>query len=152
MDVHIELNDEQERDFRKWARDNYKPDEEICPAWHPVVVDECKKINEEDAKSVRHRPIEHRQRIRDAVENYLDEHAVECNVGHLASSQDTRDHIIEIGTSILCTKWGVSYAGGSFAQAVVDNNLSESFGRADMINRKALYFYSVLLYNMRYIE
>lgn len=41
------LTDEQEQDFRKWARDNYKQFSEISGVWHPVVQDECRIINEE---------------------------------------------------------------------------------------------------------
>jgi len=33
--------------FKQWARDNYKPGEEISGVWHPVVQKECAKINEE---------------------------------------------------------------------------------------------------------
>lgn len=33
--------------FKQWARDNYKPGEEISGVWHPVVQKECVKINEE---------------------------------------------------------------------------------------------------------
>lgn len=60
---------------------------------------------------------------------------------------DQRDHIINIGTSILCTKWDVGYPGGSFVQAVVDNDLMKAVGAADSTNVKALKFYCQLLYN-----
>lgn len=33
--------------FKKWARDNYKPYENISGVWHPVVQVECAKMNEE---------------------------------------------------------------------------------------------------------
>ena len=59
-----------------------------------------------------------------------------------------KEHIINIGTSILCTKWKVGYPGGSFAKAVVDNDLSESFGRADDINVHCIRFYLMLMYNV----
>lgn len=41
------LNEEEEQQFRKWARDNYKKGEIILELWHPIVKDECNKINEE---------------------------------------------------------------------------------------------------------
>jgi hypothetical protein len=41
------LTDKEEMKFRKWARDNYKPVDEISEVWHPVVQDECKKMKEE---------------------------------------------------------------------------------------------------------
>jgi hypothetical protein len=41
-----QLSAEDEQAFRQWARDNYKPFEEIDGIWHPVVQDECVKINQ----------------------------------------------------------------------------------------------------------
>jgi hypothetical protein len=49
-DPHVlfkNLTPEEEGKFRKWARDNYQPREEVSPVWHWVVRDECDKINEE---------------------------------------------------------------------------------------------------------
>ena len=57
-------------------------------------------------------------------------------------------HVIQIGTSILCTKWGVGYPGGSFVQAVVDNDLMAAVGRADATNVTMLPFYCKLIYNV----
>lgn len=37
---------EEEESFRAWARKNYKKYEPINGTWHPVIQDECKKINE----------------------------------------------------------------------------------------------------------
>ena len=39
------LTPEQERKFRQWARENYKPFDPIDGVWHPVVQDECVQIN-----------------------------------------------------------------------------------------------------------
>lgn len=41
------LSEEEEKDFRQWARDNYKPLTKIEGIWHTVVQDECVKINKE---------------------------------------------------------------------------------------------------------
>lgn len=57
-------------------------------------------------------------------------------------------HIVHIGTSILCTKWGIGYPGGGFVQAVVDNDLMNAVGRADSTNVKMLPFYCKLIYNV----
>lgn len=65
---------------------------------------------------------------------------------------DAREHIINIGTSILATRWDIGMGGGSFVQAIVDNDLGQSFGRADHINVKAIHFYVSLLYNQGYIN
>lgn len=40
----------EEQDFRQWARDNYKLADPISGVWHPVVQDECAKINAEHTK------------------------------------------------------------------------------------------------------
>tara|TARA_Y100000996_G_C22455687_1_gene615803 strand:- start:452 stop:637 length:186 start_codon:yes stop_codon:yes gene_type:complete len=45
----IELDNEQETLFRNWAREKYEPFTDIKPVWHPVVRDECIKINTEHA-------------------------------------------------------------------------------------------------------
>lgn len=41
------LSPARETEFRKWARDNYRRFDPISGVWHPVVQDECRKINEE---------------------------------------------------------------------------------------------------------
>ena len=43
------LSSEEEQEFRQWARDNYKVGEAISGVWHPVVQDECVKINTENS-------------------------------------------------------------------------------------------------------
>ena len=34
-------------DFKQWARESYSPGEPISELWHPVVRDECNKMNAE---------------------------------------------------------------------------------------------------------
>jgi len=46
------LGPDEEPEFRQWARDNYQPGDQISDLWHPVVVDECNKINQESKKEV----------------------------------------------------------------------------------------------------
>jgi hypothetical protein len=41
-----ELNEEEEKEFRQWARENYTPHSEINSVWHPIVRDECQIINQ----------------------------------------------------------------------------------------------------------
>jgi hypothetical protein len=43
------LKPNEEAQFRDWARNNYEPGAEISGIWHPVVQDECVKINREKA-------------------------------------------------------------------------------------------------------
>jgi hypothetical protein len=41
------LTPEEETQFRKWARENWKPGDAINELWHPVVIDEIGKIRQE---------------------------------------------------------------------------------------------------------
>ncbi len=41
-----QLTEEEEEEFREWARENYEPLSEIKGIWHPVVQAECVKIND----------------------------------------------------------------------------------------------------------
>jgi len=41
------LSAKEEEEFRRWARENYSPGQRIQYYWHPVVRQECAKINEE---------------------------------------------------------------------------------------------------------
>ena len=91
-------------------------------------------------------PEQQQEIVRTVVSDYFDKYAIQY-VPYMMMNIE-RDHIVDIGTSILCTKWEVGYPGGSFAKAVVDNDLSESFGRADDINIHCIRFYVMLMYNV----
>lgn len=41
------IDDHEQSDFRKWARDNYEPFSPISGLWHPIIQDECCIMNEE---------------------------------------------------------------------------------------------------------
>jgi hypothetical protein len=45
MNLFRQLSADEEKEFRKWARDNYQPFTEIKGIWHPVIQDECVKMN-----------------------------------------------------------------------------------------------------------
>lgn len=45
MNLFIDLSVEEEQEFRLWAQDNYIPLSPIPGIWHPVIQDECAKIN-----------------------------------------------------------------------------------------------------------
>ena len=45
--------------------------------------------------------------------------------------ENVSDHILDIMVSIMCTRDKSSYAGGSFVQAICDNNLRQCVDRAD---------------------
>lgn len=87
------------------------------------------------------------EQIKELVVNYYNSNFFKI-MGYYLNNDD-KEHVINIGTSILCTKWNVGYPGGSFAQAVVNNDLMETFSRADDINSKVIKFYVHLIYNAR---
>jgi hypothetical protein len=47
-----QLNSEEVQQFRAWARENYKTGDPIPGIWHPVIQEECAKINREKATFV----------------------------------------------------------------------------------------------------
>ena len=47
IDLFRHLNVSEEKEFRQWAKDNYKPLDPIKGVWHPIVQDECKLMNEQ---------------------------------------------------------------------------------------------------------
>jgi hypothetical protein len=57
------------------------------------------------------------------------------------------EHIIDCATSMYCTKHNIGYPGGSFVQAVVNNDLMGAMSYADDVNQRAIKFYTVFLYN-----
>tara|TARA_B110000503_G_C6934973_1_gene324404 strand:- start:278 stop:601 length:324 start_codon:yes stop_codon:yes gene_type:complete len=83
--------------------------------------------------------------VKHVVEKYVNENWESID-GYLTES--TINHVIDTGTSILCTKWGIGYRGGSFVEAVVSNNLSQAIGSADSINLRALKLYCQMIYNI----
>jgi len=53
------------------------------------------------------------------------------------------DHVMSVGVSVLETRDGGT-PGGSFVQAIVHNDLSGSYTRADSTNRRVIPFYITL--------
>jgi len=45
------LTEEEAVEYRQWARDNYVPGDDIPGIWHPIVREECEKMNVEDLES-----------------------------------------------------------------------------------------------------
>jgi len=37
-------------EFRQWAREHYAAFGEVCQLWHPIVRDECYKIDAEETE------------------------------------------------------------------------------------------------------
>lgn len=94
--------------------------------------------------------MEQRDRIRDAVEKYLNRNKELVPIHFYLNTED-HAHIVDIGTSIMCTKWDIYPKGGGFVQAVCDNNLSGAINRADTVCRGSLSFFVTLYENLSYI-
>jgi len=84
--------------------------------------------------------------VKEVVTNYFANNAEWLNLSEL--SADEKSHIIQIGTSILCTKWQVGYAGGGFVQSFVNNDLMGAIGSADSTSYKGFKFFASLMYNV----
>jgi hypothetical protein len=88
--------------------------------------------------------------VNKAVEYYLDKNAISTRVPfHLIVDGEAKSHIINIGTSIMLNRLGANTYPGSFVQAVLDNNLSGAFAKADSINAQVLGFYTTMMHNIR---
>ncbi|MDC1282526.1 hypothetical protein N8Z10_01115 [bacterium] len=83
--------------------------------------------------------------VKKLVEASFDENAQYTGLTSLG--EEAKAHIINMGTSILCTKWKIGYEGGGFVQAVVDNDLMGAIGSADGTSIKGLKFFAQLTYN-----
>ena len=83
--------------------------------------------------------------VRKLVEDSFSENSHYTGLSSL--DEQSKDHIINIGTSILCTKWEVGYKGGGFVQSVVSNDLMGAVGNADGTSLKGLKFFLQLMYN-----
>lgn len=84
--------------------------------------------------------------VRDLVKVYFDENSEFTGLSGIREPE--KNHIIEIGTSILCTKWEVGYEGGSFVKSFANNDLMGAIGRADGTSLKGFKFFAQLMYNV----
>jgi len=88
-------------------------------------------------------------RVNKAVEDYFDKNATNTRVPlHLVFDDEAKSHIINIGTSIMLNRLGVNTYPGSFVQAVLDNDLSGTFAKADSVNSQVIGFYITMMYNL----
>jgi len=53
MSLYRKLSIEEVKEFKQWSRDNYIPFTKINSAWHPIIKEECEKINEENLNKKR---------------------------------------------------------------------------------------------------
>ena len=83
------------------------------------------------------------------VEEYFNKNWISTYVPYeVALNAESKDHIINIGTSIMMNVLGYNTYPGSFIQAILRNDLQGSVGQADHINIKALAFYATMKYNL----
>jgi hypothetical protein len=80
------------------------------------------------------------------VINHFNKNAEYTGIANLLANE--QKHIIQIGTSILCTKWEIGYAGGGFVQSFVNNDLMGALGSADGTTIKGFKFFASLVYNV----
>ena len=83
------------------------------------------------------------------VSAYLEKYGESAGVPlHILMSNESREHVISIGTSIMMNRLGFNTYPGSFVQAVLDNNLSGAFAKADSINQQSLRFYTTMMHSL----
>lgn len=86
--------------------------------------------------------------VKERVSEYLEANAKTTGVPIEILFGEEREHVVNIGTSIMMNKLGFNTFPGSFVQAVLNNDLSAAFGRADHINRQCLGFYATMMSNL----
>lgn len=90
--------------------------------------------------------LEKKQIVMDVVQSYFNRNAEACSLNNL--SDDATFHIIDLGVSMLMTKWKLDSNAGSFVQAFVANDLMQALGRADSTSMKGFKFFGRLIYNV----
>ena len=85
------------------------------------------------------------ENIRKQVQAYFNQNAQNYIPNFVYLSEEDKNHIVNIGTSIICTRHNVGYPGGSFVQSIVNNDLQGTFATADDININAIRFYLMMM-------
>lgn len=84
-------------------------------------------------------------KFREVVIDYM----VKMNHLVLVRTAEDMDHIVNIGASILMTKYKIGPSGGSFVSAIVNNDLQGAFAYADEVNQRNVRFYVNLVCNVQ---
>lgn len=63
------LTGAEEQEFRDWARETHRPGEIVNPLWHPVVREECFRIDAEWAEKCAEELFALHEEMRNAVPN-----------------------------------------------------------------------------------
>jgi len=56
MNIYRTLDKKETKEFQQWAKENYVPGTVISPVWHPVIKEECKKMNTKAQQEVEEQP------------------------------------------------------------------------------------------------
>ena len=86
--------------------------------------------------------------IKSKVKDYLVKYGNHYIQSYTNLTNEDIDHIINTGTSIMCTRCEIGFPGGGFVQAIVDNDLRGSYAAADSTNALAIRFYVMMIYNV----
>lgn len=62
------------------------------------------------------------------------------------------ERIVRTSTDILLTKWDLMHNGGSFVDAVCNNDLMSAVNHADSLHKSALVFFVKLYNNIGYVK
>jgi hypothetical protein len=90
-------------------------------------------------------------KVADQVRAYVEANGPIYIEGMYRFEDSELEHIITIGTEIMLNHWGMArYSPGGFVQSFLDNNLKETFAKADHINRKAIFFYVIMICNIKF--
>ena len=95
--------------------------------------------------------VEQTERISQAVEKYLTRNSNLVPMHHLMNTE-SREHIVRMGTSIMCRKWEIGPTPGSFVEAICSNDLRGAINRADTVNGDCIRFYVTLYENLAYVN
>jgi hypothetical protein len=91
--------------------------------------------------------------LRTQVAKYLERNWESCGIPpNLVMIEESRDHIISIGCSMLMTKHEFGYPGGGFVQSVVNNDLRGAVMSGDQVNLKCIPFYVTMLQNLMVMD
>lgn len=87
-------------------------------------------------------------KIRTEVYDYLNTHGKYYLPKEILENEVSLSHVVNCGTNIMAKKLGLAINIGSFARAVVNNDLLTAVTTADKDNTKALRFYVIMKYNL----
>ncbi len=88
--------------------------------------------------------LEQKQIVVDLVTSYLKQEGNSCGLNNV---EEEISHIINLGVSMLMTKWKLGPQGGSFVSSFVSNDLMKAVAYADQTSMKGFKFFARLLYN-----